>query len=194
MSSTKLARSSFPASDPPAWSGNTLDREPPRIGEQVPVPDRVEDLLGTRVEQLSPPIRRLLLALALSGELRARQLAGLGDAGSLDAAVSEGLVVVDDDRPRASHPLLAAAALQRSTAGERRELHLELADLLATDGELRARHLALARRRGRTRSSLPRSRQPRRVRRIAARRRKPPISASTRSASRLLTLRSAPRA
>ncbi len=53
------------------------------------------------------------------------------------------MIVVDDDRPRASHPLLAAAALQRSTAGERRELHLELADLLATDGELRARHLAL---------------------------------------------------
>jgi hypothetical protein len=43
---------------------------------------------------------------------------------------------------RASHPLLAAAAKQRSRAPERRELHLELAHVVTSDA-LRARHLAL---------------------------------------------------
>src|SRR5262249_30981748 len=44
---------------------------------------------------------------------------------------------------RVSHPLLAAAAVKRSTMRMRRELHLELARVVG-DSELRARNLALA--------------------------------------------------
>ena len=58
-------------------------------------------------------------------------------------AVDAGLLVVDGDRVRASHPLLAAAARRARRAGERRELHRALADVV-TGEELRALHLALA--------------------------------------------------
>src|SRR5262249_18818121 len=44
---------------------------------------------------------------------------------------------------RAGHPLLAAAAVRDARAAERRELHAELARVVAA-GELRTRHLALA--------------------------------------------------
>jgi DNA-binding CsgD family transcriptional regulator len=114
----------------------------PAIGEELPVPDRVEDLLGTRVACLSDPVRRLLLAVASSPTLRVAQLASLAEPDALDAAVEAGVLVVDGELVRASHPLLAAAALRQANAAERRALHRELAD--AATGELRTRHLALA--------------------------------------------------
>jgi hypothetical protein len=115
----------------------------PELGEDIPVPDTVEELLGTRVARLAGPARRLLLAVALSGELPAAEMAGVGDAAAMDDAVDAGVLAVDDDRVRASHPLIAAVAKKRSRARERRELHLALAGVVA-DEELRARHLALA--------------------------------------------------
>jgi hypothetical protein len=114
----------------------------PEIGEDMSVSDAVEDMLGTRVARLSGPVRRLLLAVALSGEPRAEELAAIADPGTVDDAVDAGVLLVDGARARASHPLLAAAA-KRSRATERRELHLALAGAVA-DGELRALHLALA--------------------------------------------------
>jgi DNA-binding CsgD family transcriptional regulator len=119
------------------------ERGVPEIGTEIPVPDRVEDLLGLRVAGLRGPTRKLLLAVALSGDLRVSQLAAIADLVALDDAVEAGLLLVDGDRVRPSHPLLAAAAKSRSRAAERRALHLELAGAV-TDEELRARHLALA--------------------------------------------------
>jgi class 3 adenylate cyclase len=115
----------------------------PAPGEPLPVPDRVEDLLGTRVGRLAVPVRRLLLAFALHGELHADELEGLAGRALVDDAVESGLVVVDGDRLRPSHPLLPAAARKRSRARERRALHLVLAGLTA-DEERRALHMALA--------------------------------------------------
>ncbi len=124
--------------------GRTLsERGLSGMGEEIPVPDAVEELLGTRVARLARPVRRLLLALALSGDLRVSQLAAVADRAAFDDAVDAGLLLVDGDRVRASHPLLAAAARNRSRAGERRELHLALAATVA-DEQLRALHLALA--------------------------------------------------
>lgn len=115
----------------------------PTAGADLPVPDAVEDLLGARVAKLRPPRRRLLLAVALSPDLRASDLAALVGAATIEAAVDDGLLTVDGDRVRAFHPLLAATARRRSRARERRMLHLELAGVVA-DRESRARHLALA--------------------------------------------------
>jgi DNA-binding CsgD family transcriptional regulator len=115
----------------------------PAIGEELPLPEAVEDLLGTRVARLPAPVRRLLLAVALSGDLRPSQLAAIADQVALDEAVDAGVLLVDGDRVRASHPLLAAAARKRSRSPARRELHRELARVVA-DEELRAYHLALA--------------------------------------------------
>jgi len=112
-------------------------------GEGIPVPDRVEDLLGTRVAGLPPAVRRVLLAVTLSADLRASQLAAVADQPAIDEAIDRGVVLVDGGRVRPSHPLLAAAARGRSRAVERRRLHLELAGV-TSDEEVRARHLALA--------------------------------------------------
>jgi DNA-binding CsgD family transcriptional regulator len=112
-------------------------------GDELPVPDAVEDLLGVRVAGLPATERRLLLAVALSADLRTSQLVAIADATTVDDAVDTGVLLVDGERVRASHPLLAAAARKHSRPSARRQLHLELADVVVDD-ELRARHLALA--------------------------------------------------
>ena len=116
----------------------------PAVGEELPVPFEVGDLLGTRVARLAPGERTLLLAVALSRSMRATQLEGLAEAAALDGAVAAGALVVDDDTGvRASHPLLAAAAIAGSSAGERRAIHRALAEVVDAS-EVRTRHLALA--------------------------------------------------
>ena len=112
----------------------------PDIGEEIALPDALEDLVGARVLRLRPEVRRLVLAVALGGDLPVGRLA---EPGVLDEAVEAGVLVVERDRIRLDHPLLGAAARQRSKASERRELHLALAGV-ATDERRRARHLALA--------------------------------------------------
>jgi hypothetical protein len=119
------------------------ERGPLGIGEEVPLPDTVEELLGTRVGALPAPARRLVLAVALSGELPISQLVEIGPPAALDDALDSGVLVVDGDRVRPAHPVFATAAKTRARAGERRDLHLALAQL-ATDDESKALHLALA--------------------------------------------------
>jgi DNA-binding CsgD family transcriptional regulator len=124
--------------------GRTLvERGPPEIAEEMPVPEAVEDLLRIRIAQLPRGVRRLLVAVALSPGLRVPQLLALGDREAFEQALEDGVLLIDGDRVRPSHPLLAAAAQTRMRAAERRTLHLELAEVVGRDG-LRARHLALA--------------------------------------------------
>jgi DNA-binding CsgD family transcriptional regulator len=108
----------------------------------LPVPDVVDDLVGDRVAGLDDQERRALLTVALTGTLTRRELGAIVGTATLEDALDAGLVTVDGNRVRASHPLLAAAAHRRCTGRERRELHLELAEVM-TDRELRAKHLAL---------------------------------------------------
>ena len=109
-------------------------RGAPAIGEDLPVPEAVDDLLGTRVSQLPPRVRKVLLALALNADLRTSQLAAIGDPAALEEAVEAGVVTVDRDRVRPAHPLLVAAAKTRSQARERDALHLELANVTSRPG------------------------------------------------------------
>jgi DNA-binding CsgD family transcriptional regulator len=113
------------------------------FGEDVPVPDMIEDLLGGRVDGLSPPARRVLIAVALSSDLRAAQLARLCREGAVEEAIEAGVVILEGDRVRVSHPMIAAVAQGRARRGERRDLHLALANVMERE-ELRARHLVLA--------------------------------------------------
>jgi DNA-binding CsgD family transcriptional regulator len=124
--------------------GRTLtEGDLPGIGDDLPVPDTVEDLLGTRVGRLPAPVRRLLLAVALSPDLTVDQADAIAGSTTIDEAVDAGVLVLDGGRVRAAHPLVAAAAKKRSRAAVRKELHFELARVVSDD-ELRARHLALA--------------------------------------------------
>ena len=115
----------------------------PATADELPVPAGIDDLLGMRVGSLPAPLRRVLVALALSADLRVTELAAAGGQKALDDAVDRGLVRVDGDRVRAMHPLVAVAAMRSAGRGERRELHLALARAIG-DEELRALHLALA--------------------------------------------------
>lgn len=119
------------------------ERETPEIGAELPIPDFVDDIFGPRVAGLSKPVRRSLLAAALSPSLDRLQLAGVVDPLVIEDAVRDGLLVLDGTRVRVSHPLLAAAARRHSAATERRELHLALAEVV-DDAALRVQHLALA--------------------------------------------------
>ena len=123
--------------------GRTLaERGVPALGQELPVPDTVEELLGKRVSRLANPVRRLLLALALGGDLDWYQLTTLAGPAVVEDALAAGVVVADGARARAAHPLLAAAARKHSAPAECRACHLELAGVIV-EGDRRARHLAL---------------------------------------------------
>jgi DNA-binding NarL/FixJ family response regulator/tetratricopeptide (TPR) repeat protein len=119
------------------------ERGAPPAGEDLPVPGAVGELLGSRVAKLAAPVRRALLAVALSGQLRQRELAAVAGTDAVLDAFDAGLVRAEGDRVRASHPLLAAAARNGSRPRERRELHRALAGAVS-DTRLRALHLAVA--------------------------------------------------
>ncbi len=116
----------------------------PTAADDIAVPEVVEDLLGTRVAGLPRRLRRLLLAVALSGDLRVSQLAEIG--GDLRPSTTRSTQDCSSSKAiecAPSHPLLAAAARSRARAREQRAMHLELARVVA-DSELHALHLALA--------------------------------------------------
>lgn len=116
----------------------------PEIGADLPVPERIDDLFGDRVSALSPLVRRLLLAVALSGNITRAELSPFVESGVLDDAVQDGLVRLEGDRVHASHPLLAATVRSQADARERRNVHLLLAQHIAGADSVRLRHRALA--------------------------------------------------
>jgi DNA-binding CsgD family transcriptional regulator len=124
--------------------GRTLvERGVPDIGDELVVPETVEEMLGTRVGDLPALVRRALLAVALAGDLSLAQLESVVDPEAVEAGVESELLQLDGRRVRPSHPLLAAAAKKRSRARERRDLHLALSRVVV-DPAARAEHQALA--------------------------------------------------
>src|SRR5262249_23765455 len=119
------------------------ERGLPEIGAALPVPAELDGLFGARLEAMAPEVGRALLAVGLAGRLSGDDLAAVVDPLVGEDARASGVLISEGTRVRASHPLLAASALKRSSARERRELHLELAGAVS-DHVLRARHLALA--------------------------------------------------
>jgi DNA-binding NarL/FixJ family response regulator len=120
-----------------------LERGVPEIGAALPVPAVLGELFGARVGALPPPVRRALLAVALSAGLTGAELAAVTDPLAVQDAEAAGVLVADGARVRAAHPLLAAAAAGQAAAAERRALHLALGAAVG-DPVLRARHRALA--------------------------------------------------
>jgi hypothetical protein len=75
-------------------------------GGDLPVPVTVEELLGTRLNRLSPVVRTLLLAVALDGELELAELGAITSTDTLDDAIERGLLLVTGGRIKVSHPLV----------------------------------------------------------------------------------------
>ena len=116
-------------------------------GEPLRVPMTLAEATRARVEALPARTRSWLLAAAALAAPTVSVVAATGPDGRgrdpLAAAVRAGVISVDGDRIRFTHPLLASAIYGASTPEQRRSVHEQLADVVA-DLEERAKHLALA--------------------------------------------------
>ena len=120
--------------------------EPLVGGEPLPVPPTLGDLVRDRIAGLSGSARELLRAVAGLSRASVEVLETLSAPGTTEAALEEairaGVLELDGDRLRFSHPLLAAHVYSELPASARRELHGRLARA-TSDPEERARHIAL---------------------------------------------------
>ena len=111
--------------------------------ETIPLPDRVESVFEERLRVLSAPALTALLAVTLAGDAACREIISVVGLEAFDAAVDAGVLLLEDDRVRVVHPLLADVSRSRSPSASVRELHRALAEA-TEDPERGALHLALS--------------------------------------------------
>ena len=108
------------------------------------VPGSLRDALDARLDRVSDRTTTVLLAAAALARPTVQAVAHEAEAqAALDQAVAAGVVVLDGDAIRFTHPLLASRCYERASPWTRRATHRTLA-AGADDAEERARHLALA--------------------------------------------------
>jgi DNA-binding CsgD family transcriptional regulator len=118
------------------------------VGEPLPVPRTLEELIAARVGGLSDTARLAALAAAALSRPTAATVAEAvssesdGRAALLEAEEA-GVLVSERGRIRFAHPLLASVISGSASHERRRQLHERLAAVVA-DPEERARHLALS--------------------------------------------------
>lgn len=117
-------------------------------GEELPIPDRLHDLIQDRLAGLpSQTVEALQVVSALSTPTLDGVAAALSRTRGIEARVRPALdhkvVEIVDRRVRFTHPLLASAVYQAIPEGRRAELHRKLA-VIVDDPEERAHHLALS--------------------------------------------------
>ena len=119
----------------------------PAPGEPLSVPADLRSLVAERLQGLSDGATQLLLFAAALGQPTVAAVGealgeGTDAAAILREALSAGVVEIDGERVRFTHPLIASVPYADLTAAERRALHTRLA-VTVTDPEERARHSAL---------------------------------------------------
>jgi len=111
----------------------------------LPLSRRLHALFGSRITELPPRTRQLLLLMALDGTGDVRVLAA-SKVSSRDLAAAERsrLAYFDNAAHRLAffHPLIRSAVVDLSQAEERRTAHRVLADIWANQPDRRAWHLA----------------------------------------------------
>jgi DNA-binding CsgD family transcriptional regulator len=120
----------------------------PAPEQPLPIPDDLRVVLRRRVARLPARTRALLVtAAALTRPTVGVLEAAVGDPESvgadLEQALRAGVIEVDVDEVRFSHPLLASVCEADVSARRLRRTHARLAQVVG-DPEARARHLALA--------------------------------------------------
>lgn len=121
---------------------------PPAPGRPLRIPGGLREVVGGRLAKL-PAVSRetLLLAAALARPTVETLAAASGDPAAvldgLERAARAGVIELDGDRVRFSHPLLASVCYDQTPPWRRRDAHARLATAI-NDSEERARHLALA--------------------------------------------------
>ncbi|WP_260765052.1 LuxR family transcriptional regulator [Mycobacterium sp. SMC-4] len=114
-----------------------------------PLPETLAEVVRTRVDKLTDDVRALLLSASCVPNPTVELLASATGAtpqhvtALLERAEAHSVVVLEGNRVRFSHPLLASLIYNDAPATTRRATHRVLAGL-ETHPELRARHLALA--------------------------------------------------
>jgi DNA-binding CsgD family transcriptional regulator len=118
-----------------------------RPGEPLPsLPDSLRDLLEARLGAFDPTVREALALVAALAQPRLTlvdRVVGVPVAGLLEPAIADGVLALEGERLRFTHPLIRAAAYRLGSAADRRERHHRLAAIVRDPVE-RARHLAAA--------------------------------------------------
>ena len=117
-------------------------------GLEGPLPDSVVELARSRIGALPGRVRDAIELASVPRDpgldlLRRLDPAALDLREALESAARQGIVTVDAERVRFTHPILAAAAYASIPASRRRDLHRAMA-MLSDNLEERARHLATA--------------------------------------------------
>jgi DNA-binding CsgD family transcriptional regulator len=109
------------------------------------LPGSLAELMRLRIGRLERDARKLLLAAASAANPTVELLTKVTGVpiDSLGEAEAKGIVGIDGNLVRFTHPLLAQSVYADATAAERRAMHRSLAQTV-TLPELRARHMALA--------------------------------------------------
>ncbi|MDT5129307.1 MAG: hypothetical protein QOH54_4951 [Mycobacterium sp.] len=113
------------------------------------LPGSLSELVRSRLDRLGAETQMVLLAAASVGAPTVDLLAEVTEKTTdrvvelLEVPESNGIVQIDGNRVRFTHPLLARGAYSVAGPARRRQMHRTLADLVEQP-ELRARHLALA--------------------------------------------------
>jgi DNA-binding CsgD family transcriptional regulator len=126
----------------------SLERDPSSLecDDPIAVPPSLREVVSGRLEELTLPERRVLVAAAISAAPTIPILARAVDAEAdrlLAGPERAGVVEVHGDEVRFAHPLFASVVDSDAATETRVELHRALA-AAAADPEQRARHLALA--------------------------------------------------
>jgi len=125
-----------------AMGGRPLHPEPG-------LPSTLADLVRMRIGRINADVRKVLLAVASVSAPTVDLLARLNDTsaerivGLLEGVEADGIVGIDGNRVRFTHPLLARGVYTDATPASRRAVHRILA-ATEIEPELKARHLALA--------------------------------------------------
>jgi DNA-binding CsgD family transcriptional regulator len=113
------------------------------------LPSTLAELVRARIEGLGPAVHDALLAAACVAAPTVELVTNVADTEIdrvvelLEAAEHQGVVVIEGNRIRFTHPLLATGVYTTAGTEQRQRVHRRLADVVG-DAELRARHLALA--------------------------------------------------
>jgi len=125
-----------------AMDGRPLQAEPG-------LPGTLAELVRVRIGRLDGDVRNVLLAVASVAAPTVDLLARVNDTTAerivelLEGVETDGIVGIDGNRVRFSHPLLARGVYTDAPPASRRAMHRALA-AIEVEPELKARHLALA--------------------------------------------------
>ncbi|MCV7022570.1 AAA family ATPase [Mycolicibacterium novocastrense] len=116
---------------------------------EVPLPDTLAAVVQARLSGLNAETLQALLAAASAADPAVDLVAAAVDTEHdravelLEAAEQRGVIAIEGNRVRFTHPLLAAGVYTGASPEDRRRMHHRLATVV-DEPELHARHLALA--------------------------------------------------